>query len=397
MSKTPSTDTWRLHINEYAFVLALLAIPAIFLYVASSQSVKVMYLLPSFSLWAYAILFRNYGAPSNSQRPIAFTPLLQSCSYLAMVAISTFLNHDTIVPSLVIRDAIIISSPFLFFLSSEKTSEKYVKFSFCSLAIAFFLFNNNFQHVFSYLSTFSIRYLFFPQRTLIEFDLGAIFGLFLLYFVQRRQLKWIILCLVLILLSGKRVVLLAAIPALLLHATILVRGGSLHRIFSCIFIAVALSASAVFLFELVDWCIKIFDLQFSAHFFLMGRSQVILILREQIFDNSSILQFFFGHGPGMADYFLGSNFLVSWSNGFTANPHNDFLKLFYDYGLLGKAAFLVGASFMFCRTSHGALVWTYTLFVFLVDNPLIFFVYLFNLALVSNTEEPDNDKPSNTN
>lgn len=100
-----------------------------------------------------------------------------------------------------------------------------------------------------------------------------------------------------------------------------------------------------------------------------------------------------GQGPGSAQYFVG---LVSpqW-----AHPHNDYLRLLHDYGILGTSLWVIGL-FAFWRTtarslaapavSSGearihltALLATISLsLVMLTDNPLVYYFAMMPLAII---------------
>lgn len=116
-----------------------------------------------------------------------------------------------------------------------------------------------------------------------------------------------------------------------------------------------------------------------------GRLAAWELLVEGIVDRPVI-----GHGANRSESFLVQNFSEEF-----AHPHNDYLRLMYDYGLVGIALFVVTAVIQFRRLHTFALRWGTTviavpswsaaaLFVpfamlMLVDNVLVYAAFFGNL------------------
>jgi O-antigen ligase len=114
----------------------------------------------------------------------------------------------------------------------------------------------------------------------------------------------------------------------------------------------------------------------------MGREVFITYLKEAI-QESDLLNYLFGYGPGQADVYLKEVARPDWGGlyGSSVNPHNDFLKLKFDYGLIGSLLmFLVFYSAYF-KSKMGIMMFLYTIPLFLVDNSFIF-IYFWFIALV---------------
>jgi len=357
-------------------------LPLILLYLVTDQKLKVVYLAPMAVFFVDYILvnFLQRGSSYQADRKV----FLALAMYLFMACISLLVSLSDVKISVAVRDVLIFSSPFVVFLRGERSSDTLVRAAFLTLVAGFVLYKGNVANLWYAVLDFDPMVLLFPERTMLEFDLGSVFGLFALFFLHRRQKWWFLFSLAVVLLVGKRVILFSMFPAAVYYFVVMrplktwsARAWGLGTFFG------VSAVVSVFLPEIAKALAALFGLDVPVEVLLMGRHGTVFALREAIFLAGDTLSMLFGHGPGSADVYLGVNHLVNWGKGGIANPHNDYLKLMYDYGLFGLVGYFFCGLWTFARSKYGCLAWLYTMMVYMVDNSLIFIVYLLPLALIS--------------
>jgi O-antigen ligase len=106
--------------------------------------------------------------------------------------------------------------------------------------------------------------------------------------------------------------------------------------------------------------------------FLSGRLNAILFEIKAI-SESSLWQKILGHGAGQLDVQLSLHQPVPWAKVFPepTNPHNDYLKILFDFGIAGSFAYAISLQSRYTKTQFGfaLLVFSWTLFFF--ENALI--------------------------
>lgn len=100
--------------------------------------------------------------------------------------------------------------------------------------------------------------------------------------------------------------------------------------------------------------------------------------------NINLFYFLFGEGPGSASIFGVSRLGTSWFH-----PHNEIIRIIFDYGYLGLIIFLTFWIYIFLkyvknRNYISAVILPlilFTFFIMLTDNPLLYPLYYGNLVL----------------
>ena len=135
---------------------------------------------------------------------------------------------------------------------------------------------------------------------------------------------------------------------------------------------------SVYIFEDVANSLKLEDS--SADAISLGRYDIALRLWDRL-HGGSLLNWVIGLGPGAAD-------LVSEDYAML-NPHNDWLKIMFDYGIFGSA--VVHAVLFLNLTRHrlGLMIYIYTAVLMITDNVFIYMFYYPFVVLIMSTQRED--------
>jgi hypothetical protein len=97
----------------------------------------------------------------------------------------------------------------------------------------------------------------------------------------------------------------------------------------------------------------------------------------RVIDSRSPVESLIGFGPGGADALAT---LVS--AGTLKEPHNDWLKILYDYGILGSIAITAFIALVFSTSATGAVIAIANAILMTTDNVLIYLYYQFPIVLM---------------
>jgi hypothetical protein len=97
----------------------------------------------------------------------------------------------------------------------------------------------------------------------------------------------------------------------------------------------------------------------------------------RVIDNRSPLESLIGFGPGSGDALAT---LVS--GGTLKEPHNDWLKILYDYGILGSVAITTFIALVFSTSATGAVIAIASAILMMTDNVVMYFYYQFPIVLM---------------
>lgn len=362
-----------------------MVIPSILLYHGLERA-KFIYFLPLVFVSLVAVKSLTGGKEREIQkisieRNLVFSFLL----YIIIASLSLAVSTQIYDEAVIIRDLIIISSPLIIFSFCMEFKLFHAKALFVAWVASYVLWVGG--ALLDWKGSLNI--LTSNYNTNAEFHNGVVFGLFFIVFLLSRSWLWAFLAFFIIILSGKRSIFLGLIPGLLVGfiAEFLVPKSS-HPSFRFIFLGlvylVCLSGG-FFLIELSELFIKYFDSKgtLTVHKFLMGREIFVEGLKSKFFD-SNILEILFGHGPGQADAFIREEVKPDWGiSGKPVNPHNDYSKILFDYGLFGALGFFSILYSFYVKNRLGVYLLAYTWGAFFVDNSLIFIYYLLTAGILA--------------
>ncbi len=215
----------------------------------------------------------------------------------------------------------------------------------------------------------------------LAFPLGVIV---LFYFHERKWWRFLLACFVLFL-TFKRITLLGvcAIAALEFASLVVFRRPFSRRV--AIFAVISVSVCALFLTEIFEFVSELIaDENSSAAALSLGRTEFATAMWDSI-DRAAIERELFGFGPGSSVRFLSDL-------GDVANPHNDWLKVLFDYGFLGFAGFHVILGLIHPDTPLGNKLYVFTAILMVTDNVLIYIHYFAFVFLVCRIDQTRKQK-----
>ncbi|MCV2877854.1 hypothetical protein OE699_03225 [Sedimentimonas flavescens] len=142
--------------------------------------------------------------------------------------------------------------------------------------------------------------------------------------------------------------------------------------------------------QLSTLALSLFDLRLTPDEVSSGRYFASLLFQDWLGAQSGLFSSLVGHGPGFSTRFLAESTELAQKH--FPLLHNDILRLYSDFGLLG----LAGAFWAFQRMARATPVArgiaTYTALIFLTDNVLTYFYYW--VIAIALLRVPDEDPRS---
>lgn len=215
------------------------------------------------------------------------------------------------------------------------------------------------------------------SKGIMETNLAFPIGILLIYYVFDRSWTRALITFALFFITFKRIAILAFMVVLAIEFVIWVTADRLSRRFVATSIALSACIASVFMIEIVEYLAFYLNIDgINAAALSLGRTNFAAPLWEQI-HAGSIDNLLFGFGPGGADRAL-------WVVRSGANPHNDWLKVLFEYGYIGLILFHVVMYMMFPRGRVGTALYIYTAIIFTTDNTLIYMQYFAFVALIAH-------------
>lgn len=313
--------------------------------------------------------------------------------YLSLVIFTLIININQINYHVAFRDIIIITSFLGFFTIKLDYTDNHVKYLFFIMILAYGIYLN------FNISLNTIKSLFVAdQENHNEYIAGFIFGVFLWYFLLNRQWFFVFICIIVIMLTSKRVTFLGLICSTVAYYFIYLNinksNESIKRLILMAVYFALMYIIAINLIPIAKFVIYIFNLEgrVTVWELLSARDWFIVTLEPEIFD-TGFINYFFGHGPGQADFFLQHN-LPYEKFGIIekpANPHNDFLKINYDYGFLGIFLFFIFFYFLY-GNGFSVPIFLYVIPILIIDNSLVVLYFSFIAGITARALNLEYDK-----
>ena len=205
----------------------------------------------------------------------------------------------------------------------------------------------------------------------LAFPLGALF----IYYVLTNRIARSIVTFIIFFVAFKRIALAAAIAALIVYLAIrLLRMVRWERSIAVV-IMIVCSIVSLFSVAIFDHFGRQID-GFDATALSLGRFDMARAIWDAY--SGTLPQMLFGHGPGEAHAVVQS--------ALKTDPHNDWLKIYFEYGLFGLVTFYVIFAKVFFRNPVFTCIGIYVVILLMTDNTLIYmdlFAPLFLLSRVS--------------
>lgn len=191
-------------------------------------------------------------------------------------------------------------------------------------------------------------------------------GIIVLYAVRTRRLVLGLLAGLLFFAAYKRIAILAVIGVLAFEWAIVMFGLTRQRRALALALVVLLSIGSLFSLQLFELSAALIGGEnVSANSLSLGRFEFSVAIWREI-QATPLVKLLFGQGPGTADT------IVQTAIDNASNPHNDWLKIFVDYGAFGFLLFHLILLRMFAGGSFAVQAYLYTAIVMTTDNTLIY-------------------------
>lgn len=206
--------------------------------------------------------------------------------------------------------------------------------------------------------------------------LGPIYAVFLYAIGARIQF---LLALVMSLLGGKRigvVAILVGIAFIFLFRRAQALKGRRNRFIFLLATLGVINVAALNLIEITGYTYESLRMRVSIEEIMLGRYAIGSEMTRMI-DSRSPIEALIGFGPGGADALA-----TRVSAGTLKEPHNDWLKILYDYGILGSIAITTFIALVFSTSAIGAVIGIASAIMMTTDNVVMYLYYQFPIVLM---------------
>jgi len=188
-----------------------------------------------------------------------------------------------------------------------------------------------------------------------------------------------LLALVMSLLGGKRAgvaAILVGLAAAAVFRNVTALKQRRNR-FAALFVALAtINLVASNLTSVTEHAYRILNIGVSIEEVMLGRYAIGSEM-DRAMDARPFVETLFGSGPGSADA------LASVASGGTlSEPHNDWMKILYDYGIAGSLVITVCLALVFSTSATGAVIALASATMMCTDNIFIYLYYQFPVVLM---------------
>jgi hypothetical protein len=206
--------------------------------------------------------------------------------------------------------------------------------------------------------------------------LGPIYAVFLYAIGAKIQF---LLALVMSLLGGKRigvVAILVGLASIFLFRKAAALKKRRNRFILLLATLGVINIAGSNMFYLSQYTYESLSMRVPIEEIMLGRYAIGSEM-ARVIDSRSAVESLIGFGPGGADALAT---LVS--SGALKEPHNDWLKIHYDYGILGSIAITVFIALVFSTSATGAVIAIASAILMTTDNVVMYFFYQFPIVLM---------------
>ena len=210
---------------------------------------------------------------------------------------------------------------------------------------------------------------------------------FFALYIQKRWM-WSLVAIVICFLMFKRVAIIAMILAVGFDLVLI---GQARNAFKQMLKPIAgvtllaftmlVSLNSVVFYETASiFLLDSFDLRISPNALSSGRYYTVAVFTHRVLDDVSWVQIVFGHGPGASSYYLSN--MTALGEGQFSLLHNDWLRIFTDYGLIGISVVSVAFYKAVMSKRFIAMVGVYTMVIFMSDNVATYLIFWLAVVLL---------------
>ena len=264
--------------------------------------------------------------------------------------------------------------PFMFPIGYSESTTKFLFFIFSACQVLIFVFVGG-----------SLRG--FDSESLASGSAAATntlpyaFGMFFVYFFANKKWKLAAASFGMILIAGKRSVLFSSLGSMFIYVIYIwffrTKSNRLQPVLAAITI-VGLTIYGVFQMQIAEYVCGLLDL--NVNVVTSGRHDMQQVTSDML-KNFGIGDLIFGKGMGTVDYYA----LVG-SQGLTDRIHNDYFRLIVDFGFFSGILYVTAVSGLLMRVKYGFSILTYTAFIWLTENSMIYMSHWLLVFTLLNTQ-----------
>ncbi|TDH57866.1 O-antigen ligase domain-containing protein [Dankookia rubra] len=215
----------------------------------------------------------------------------------------------------------------------------------------------------------------FGSNGILESSFAFPVGAIALYYFSHRKRQKFLFSLVLLFIAFKRIAFAGIVLALCFDVVVSPIISQKSRKFLAATIVVLVSLTAIFTTQIFEGIADLLDLEeTNANSVSLGRYDIAVKLWTEL-ESAPLMNYVVGFGPGSADQISTENFNL--------NPHNDWLKIIIDYGVIGFVVFHL-VFLIITRVSRlGIMIYLYNATLMVTDNVLIYMIYHPFLVLIA--------------
>ena len=206
--------------------------------------------------------------------------------------------------------------------------------------------------------------------------LGPVYAVF--FYATGARLQFV-LALVMSLLGGKRIgviAILVGVVALFLFRRAAALKEKRNRFIVLLAGLAVINIAASNLLSISEYLHQKLHISVHIEEIMLGRHAIAVEMAEDI-DSRPLVKSLVGYGAGSA------NALATLiSDGTLSEPHNDWLKILYDYGILGSIVITVFIALVFSSSTTGAVIALTNAIIMTTDNVVIYLFYQFPIVLM---------------
>jgi hypothetical protein len=219
-----------------------------------------------------------------------------------------------------------------------------------------------------------------PPGTAYDSDTGGlippVYAVF--YYAINARLEFMV-ALVMSFVGGKRISLVAVLVGLVavsLFQRVSALNDNRNRFLILFAVLAAINIMGSNLLSIVEY--GYWSIRPDAHIeeIMLGRHEIASSM-TQVIESRSWVELLFGSGAGSANALAG--FIT---NGRVTHPHNDWLKMLFDYGILGSGLITIFMALIFSSSKTGAAIGLANAVVMLTDNVAAYLFYQVPIVLM---------------
>jgi len=208
---------------------------------------------------------------------------------------------------------------------------------------------------------------------------GLVGPIYAVFFYATGAWPEFLLALVMSLLGGKRIgviAILVGLVALFLFRRAAALKEKRNRFIALLVGLAVINIAASNLLSISEYLYQTLHITVHIEEIMLGRHAIAVEMAHNI-DSRPLVASLIGYGPGSANALAT---LVS--DGTLSEPHNDWLKILYDYGILGSSIITIFIALVFSSSTTGAVIALTNAIMMTTDNVVIYLYYQFPIVLM---------------